>query len=126
MNDACTTPPEALNRPRRNVWPLTVVDAFDLECGTRRLRLVSEVDGFRYLPGQRLALRLPHASGESPLPFYTVTGFDAVEERLEIDVAVRDDSPAARWVRAARLGDPVIAEVTGALTALAASGRSGR
>jgi NADPH-dependent ferric siderophore reductase len=88
---------------------LTVVDAFELSGGRRRLRLVSEVDGFTWAPGQRLALEL--AGGASvDLPPHRVRDFDPVEERLEIDFILHGDSPGTRWVRAAALGDRLIAE----------------
>ena len=88
---------------------LTVVGAVDLPDGRRRLRLVSEIDGFTWAPGQRLALRL----GEVDLPACRVLDFDPVEERLEIDFIVLGDTPATRWLRAAALGDQLIAEGEG-------------
>lgn len=95
-------------RPDRRVWPLTVVDAADLATGSRRVRLVSELDGFRYRSDQPLVLRLP--LGEAALQHFRVRGFDAVEERLEIDFDLRGDRRALAWLRAAAIGDQLIAE----------------
>ncbi len=110
MNDLSQASTLAFARPTRRVWPMTVVDAHYLTPRKRRLRLVSEVDGFSYRPGQSLFLMLPHADGVSPLRHYSIRDFDAVEERLDVDFVLRGDTPATRWVRAAELGERLIAE----------------
>jgi hypothetical protein len=96
--------------PDRRAWPLTVVGAADLATGSRRVRLVSEIDGFRYWTGQPLVLRLPFSQGESALRHFRVREFDAVEERLEIDFDLLGDHRALEWLRAAAIGDQLIAE----------------
>jgi NADPH-dependent ferric siderophore reductase len=92
------------------IWTLTVVDAADLTAGRRRMRLVSEIDGFRYQPGQPLVLRLPFSNGEAALRHFRVREFDAVEERLEVDFDLRGDRRTLKWLRGARIGDQLIAE----------------
>jgi hypothetical protein len=94
----------------RRAWPLTVVGAADLVTGARRVRLVSEIDGFRYWAGQSLVLKLPLSSGEAALRHFRVREFDAVEERLEIDFDLLGDCRALEWLRAATIGDQLIAE----------------
>jgi NADPH-dependent ferric siderophore reductase len=108
MNDLSQT--SAFARRSRRVWPMTVVDAFFLTPRKRRLRLVSELDGFSHKPGQSLVLMLPHADGVTPLRHYSVRDFDAEEQRLEIDVTLKGETWAAQWVRGAVLGDRLIAE----------------
>jgi NADPH-dependent ferric siderophore reductase len=105
MNDLT---PAAFPRSSRMVWPLTVVDAFYVTPRKRRVRLVSELDGFSYRPGQSLLLTLPHAEGA--LRHFSVRDFDPVEERLDIDFVLRGESPATDWVRQAKLGDSLVAE----------------
>jgi hypothetical protein len=91
-------------------WLLTVVDAADPAGGRRRVRMVSEIDGFRYAPGQRLVLRLPASRGEAALSHFQVCGFDAIEERLDVDFDLRGERRALEWLRAASIGDQLIAE----------------
>jgi NADPH-dependent ferric siderophore reductase len=110
MNNLETLATQTVARPCQNAWRLTVVDALDLTPGTRRVRLVSELDGFVYTSGQPLLLKLPRRGGESALSDYRVCAFDAEEERLEVDFVLRGDNPATRWVRAASHGDCLIAE----------------
>ena len=110
MNDVSSTSTVAFARPARRVWPMTVVDAHYLTPRKRRVRLVSEFDGFSYRPGQSLVLMLPHAEGVSPLRHYSVRAFDVVEQRLDVDFILRGETPATQWVRAATLGDRLIAE----------------
>jgi NADPH-dependent ferric siderophore reductase len=97
-------------RPGQNAWWLTVVDAFDVAPDRRRVRLVSELDGFAYASSQSLALRLPHLGAEAALRDFSVCAFDAEEECIELDFILRRESPATAWVRAASLGDHLIAE----------------
>jgi len=92
----------------RRAWPLTVVDATDSAAGQRRVRLVSEIDGFRLAPGQPLVLRLP--CSEAVLSQFRVCGFDAVEERLDLEFDLSGDRRVLQWLRAARIGDQLIAE----------------
>jgi NADPH-dependent ferric siderophore reductase len=109
MNDFA--PPAAFRRPPLPLWPLTVVDAFDVTPRMRRVRLVGEtLDTFAYRPGQDLVLNLPAPDGAVARRHYTVRAFDTAEARLEIDFVLHGDSPAVRWVTSARLGDTIEAE----------------
>ena len=92
----------------RRAWPLTVVGATDSGGGRRRVRLVSEIDGFRLAPGQPLVLRLP--CSQAVLSQFRICGFDAVEERLDVEFDLSGDGRVLNWLRAARIGDQLIAE----------------
>lgn len=114
MTDPRTAPGLTAANPHRRSWPLTVVEAFNLTSRRLRVRLVSEIDGFSYDDGQQLSLRLPHGDGAAALCCYSIHAFDAVEERLEIDFVVEGDSLATQWLRAATIGDQLIAELPAA------------
>src|SRR5438477_4137631 len=104
MNDHSPTSVQTFAGSPRRVWPMTVVDAFYVTPRKRRVRLVSEFDGFAYRPGQSLVLLLPQADGAAALRHYAVRDFDAVEQRLDVDFLLRGDGPATQWVRDAALG----------------------
>lgn len=110
MNDLSKTPATFASRPGQRLWPLTVVDAFNVTPRMRRVRVVSDLDGFTYMPGQSLVLSLPQVGGEAALRHYTIRAYDPVEQRLDIDFVLHGDSPATNWVRAAKFGDQITAQ----------------
>lgn len=106
MNDLSNISAMRPGRGAKQAWPLTVVDAFYVGPTRRRVRLVSDVDGFTYRPGQNLLLMLP----DGALRRFCVRAFDPVEERLDVDFVLRGDTPTTQWARAAKHGDQVTAQ----------------
>ncbi|HWA62696.1 MAG TPA: siderophore-interacting protein [Caulobacteraceae bacterium] len=103
--------PAPFRRPAPPTWRLVVVDAFDVTPRMRRVRLVGDdMDAFAWRPGQDLKLLIPQSGAEPARRHYTIRGWDAAEQRLEIDVVLHGDGPGARWGRTARLGDEIEAQ----------------
>jgi NADPH-dependent ferric siderophore reductase len=100
--------PAPMRRPPMRVWPLTVVDGFDVTPRVRRLRLIGEaMDDFTWRPGQDLVLMIPAPGSEPVRRHYTIRSYDAPEQRLEIDFVLHGEGPAARWAQYCELGDEI-------------------
>ncbi len=79
-----------------------------------RLRLGGpDLAEFRYVAGQDLMLAVPTgATGPDGAPAtinrrYTIRGHDATARAVDLDAVDHGDGPAARWIAAARPGDPI-------------------
>ena len=98
-------------RPHRPTWALTVVDAFDVTPHMRRVSLIGDgLAAFSFRPGQDLVLGIPAGQLGAARRHYTIRRFDRAELKLDIDMVLHGDSPATRWVRRAKVGDPLVAE----------------
>lgn len=109
MTDLATpAAPAPFRRPPMKVWPLTVVDGFDVTPRMRRLRLIGEtMDDFAWRAGQDLVLNVPVPGAEAVRRHYTIRSYDAPEQRLEIDFVLHGDGPAANWAQYCELGDTI-------------------
>jgi NADPH-dependent ferric siderophore reductase len=100
-----------LARRRGRSWSLKVVEACAV---TPRLRSVSftgpDLGALDWRPGQDLVLSLPQADGSVARRHYTIRDFNPAARRLDIDFVLHGDSPAGRWIEAARPGDGLEAE----------------
>jgi len=107
MNETLAFPTRAM----RSVWDLVVVGSRELTREVRRVSLIGEdLEGLDLRPGQQLVLTLPSSGSDPERRRYTIVGFDPDELRLDVDVPIRGDAPAARWLKSATIGDPVTAE----------------
>ena len=94
-------------RPPLPLLDLTVVEAFDLHPGLRRV-VFTCADGLPgYKPGNDLVFLLPLPDGTEGRRHYTIRGADAAKGTLWVDFVMHADTPGPRFARTARAGDRV-------------------
>ncbi len=95
---------------RGAIHHLDVVDTVEVTPRMRRVRLSGAgVADLRHRPGQSLILVLPQADGSTAARHYTIRAIDAAARLMSIDFVLHGDTPANRWIRAARAGDRISA-----------------
>jgi hypothetical protein len=107
MNQMLTKPLRAASP----AWLLLVVASGEIAPEVRQVSLVGDdLEGYAHRSGQHVALYLPTTEGalRRACP---IAGFDAEELRLDVMLPVARDAAAALWADAARIGDPVTAEL---------------
>ncbi len=90
------------------LWQLEVIESEPLSPNLQRVLLTaSDLDGFRYVAGQDLMLRVPQAQERVVNRRYTIRSFDVARSAVTLDVSLHGLGPGTDWVRAARVGDRI-------------------
>lgn len=94
-------------RPELPTLDLTVVDAFDLHPGLRRVVFTADGGLPDYKAGNDLVFMLPLPDGSLGRRHYTIRAADRDKGTLAVDFVMHADTPGPRFARNAKAGDRV-------------------